>query len=76
MEKFVGFRMKTCSYIIDEGSEDKKAKDTKKYVVKRKLKFEIYKNHLEATRLGNKKSYVEKKYEIRIDSLKKITKNS
>ena len=61
MEKFVGFRMKTCSYIIDEGSEDKKAKDTKKYVVKRKLKFEIYKNHLEATRLGNKKSYVEKK---------------
>ena len=68
--------MKTCSYIIDEGSEDKKAKDTKKYVVKRKLKFEIYKNHLEATRLGNKKSYVEKKYEIRIDSLKKITKNS
>ena len=68
--------MKTCSYIIDEGSEDKKAKDTKKYVVKRKLKFEIYKNHLEATRLGNKKSYVEKKHEIRIDSLKKITKNS
>ena len=68
--------MKTCCYLIDEGSEDKKAKDTKKYVVKRKLKFEICKNHLEATRLCNKKSYVEKKHEISIDSLKKIKKNS
>ena len=27
MTRFVGLRAKTCSYLIDEGSEDKKAKD-------------------------------------------------
>ena len=30
MTKFVGLKAKTYSYLIDEGSEDKKAKDTKK----------------------------------------------
>ena len=31
---------------MDDGSKDKKAKDTKKCVKKRKLKFENYKNYL------------------------------
>ena len=39
MKKFVGLRAKTYSYSIDDGSEDKKAKSTKKCVVKRKLKI-------------------------------------
>ena len=43
MTKFVGLRAKTCSYLIDDGSEDKKAKDTKKCIIK-KIKFENYKN--------------------------------
>ena len=43
MTKFVGLRAKSCSYLIDDGSEDKKAKDTKKCVIKRKLKFKIIK---------------------------------
>ena len=30
MKKVVGLRAKTQSYLIDEGSEDKQAKDTKK----------------------------------------------
>ena len=30
MTKFVGLRAKTYSYLIDNGNEDKKAKDTKK----------------------------------------------
>ena len=47
--KFVELRAKTYSYLIDDGSEDKKAKGTKKCVIKRKLKFEDYKNCLEAT---------------------------
>ena len=38
MTKFVGLRAKTYSYLIDDGSEDKKAKGTKKCVIKRKLK--------------------------------------
>ena len=47
--KFVGLSAKTYSYFIDDGSEDKKAKGTKKCVIKRKLKFENYKNCLEST---------------------------
>ena len=35
---------KTYSYLIDHGSEDKKAKDSKKCIIKRKLKFEGYKS--------------------------------
>ena len=41
--KFVGLRAKTYSYLIDASSEDKKAKDTKKYVMKRKLNLKIIK---------------------------------
>ena len=49
MTKFVGLRAKTYSYLVDDGSEDKK------------LKFENYKNSLEATLLENKINYSEKK---------------
>ena len=49
MRKFVGLRAKTYSYLIDDSSEHKKAKGTKKCVIKRKLKFENYKNCLQAT---------------------------
>ena len=51
---FVGLWAKVYSNIIDDGSEDKNAKGTIKYVIKRKLKFENYKNCLEATHLDNK----------------------
>ena len=57
MVKFVGLKAKTYSYLID----DKKAKGTKKCVIKRKLKFENYKNCLEATQLKNKTNHLEKK---------------
>ena len=36
MTKFVGLRKKSYSYLIDDGREDKKAKGTKKCVIKRK----------------------------------------
>ena len=54
----VGLREKTLSYLIDNGSEDKKRKKTKKCVIKRKLKFENYKNSLETTQLVNKINYI------------------
>ena len=47
-----------------------KAKGTKNCVIKRKLKFENYKNYLEATLLDDKIKYLEKN-KINIDSLKK-----
>ena len=39
MKEYVGLRTKTYSYLINDGSEDKKAEGTKKCVIKRKLKF-------------------------------------
>ena len=54
MKKFVGLYAKTYSYLIDDDSKGKKAKSTKKCVIKRKFKFENYKNCLEAPKLENK----------------------
>ena len=73
--KLVGLRAKTYSNLIDDDSEDKKAKGTIKCVIKRKLKFGNYKNCLEATRLENKINYLEKN-KINIYSFKKIINNS
>ena len=39
-EEFAVLKVKTYSYLTDNNDEDKKAKDTKKCVVKIKLKFE------------------------------------
>ena len=60
MTKFVGLRPKTYSYLIDDSSEDKKVKSTKKCVIKTKLQFENYKNCLESIQLDNKIKYLEK----------------
>ena len=43
MIKFAGLRARTYSYLIDDSSEDKKAKGAKKCVIKRKRKFETIK---------------------------------
>ena len=42
--EFVTLRLKTYSYLTDDGKEDKKAKGTKKCVIKRMIKFNDYKN--------------------------------
>ena len=44
MEEFVGLRPKCYSYLMDDGKVDKKAKGTKKSVIKRCLMFD---NHSE-----------------------------
>ena len=38
MKEFVGLTAKIYSYLKDNNDEDKKAKDTKKCLIKRKLK--------------------------------------
>ena len=43
MTKFVSYRPKKYSYLIEDGSDDKKAKGTKQCVLKRILKFNDYK---------------------------------
>ena len=44
MKEFVGLRAKTNLYLKGNNDEDKKAKGTKKCVIKRKFKFQDYKN--------------------------------
>ena len=54
-----------------------KKQKTQKSDIKRKLKFENYKNSLEATQLDNKINYLEKKkMKLAQIVLKKIIKNS
>ena len=60
MMKFVWLTAKSYSYLIDDGSKDKKAKGTKMGVIKKKLEFENYQKCLEATQLENKIDYLER----------------
>ena len=69
MKKFVGLRAKTYGYLKDNNDDYKKAKGTKRCVIKRKLKFQDYKNCLKASQIINIVNYLEKK-EINVDCLK------
>ena len=46
MVEFAVLRPKTCPYLMDDGNSDKNAKGTKKCVIKRRLKFNDYKDCL------------------------------
>ena len=46
MTKFVGLRAKTYAYLMDDDSEHKKAKGTKKCVIKREIMPKNYKDCL------------------------------
>ena len=46
MKEFVALRAKTYAYLTDDDDEEKKAKGTKKCVIKRELMFENYKDCL------------------------------
>ena len=67
MKEFVGLRAKAYSYLKDNNDE------TKKCVIKRKLKFEDYKNCLEAAQIENKINHLEKN-KTDVDSLEEDPK--
>ena len=69
MTEFAALRAKTYSYSTDNKDEDKKAKGTKKCVIKRKLKFEDYKHCLEPTQLENKINHLQKR-NLNVDNLR------
>ena len=73
MKKFVGFRAKIYSYLKDNNDEDEKSKRHKKVCHQRKLKFQDYKNCLEAAQFENKVNHLEKN-EIDVDRLKEDQK--
>ena len=61
--EFVTLRPKTYSYLTDDGKEDKKAKGTKKCVIKRIIKFDDYKNCLSKDKvlLKSQQRFISKK---------------
>ena len=71
IKQFVVLRIKNFSYLIDEGSKDKRVKSTKKCVIKRKLKFENYRICLEVNKLENRINHQKEKNYTDIESLKK-----
>ena len=71
----VALRAKTYSYLKDNNDEDKKAQGTKKCVKKRKLRFQDYKNCLEAAQTERKITYLDVYVYMMYIILKKIKKN-
>ena len=46
MKEFCGPRAKTYAYLMDDDSEKKKAKGTKKWIIKRRIRFKGYTDSL------------------------------
>ena len=72
--EFVTLRPKTYSYLTDDGKEDKKAKGTKKCVIKRMIKSNDYKNCLlkDEVILKSQQRFISKKHDIYTKIINKI----
>ena len=72
--EFVTLRPKTYSYLTDDGKEDKKAKETKKCVIKRMIKFDDYKNCLLKNEilLKSQQRFISKKHDMYMEDINKI----
>ena len=72
--EFVTLRPKTYSYLTDDGKEDKKAKGTKKCVIKRMIKFDNYKNSLlnEEVILKPQQRFMSKKHDVYTENINKV----
>ena len=73
MKEFVVLRVKTYIYLKGDNDEGKKANGTKHCVIKRKLKFQDYKNCLEAAQIETKINHLEKK-KVDVASYKEFIK--
>ena len=62
-------RPKAYSYLTDDNDENENAKDTKKCVIKRKLRCEDYTHYLKAPQLENTINQLEK-YKVDVDTLR------
>ena len=72
--EFVTLRPKTYSYLTDDCKEDKKAKGTKKCIIKRMIKFNDYKNCLlkDKVVLKLQQRFISKKHDVYTESINKI----
>ena len=72
--EFVTLRPKTYSYLTDDCKEDKKAKETKKCIIKRIIKFNDYKNCLlkDEVILKSQQRFTSKKHDVYTENINKI----
>ena len=72
--EFVTLRPKTYSYSTDDGKENKKAKGTKKCVIKRMIEFNDCKNCLlkEKVILKSQQRFISKKHDVYTENINEI----
>ena len=76
--EFVALRPKTYSYLTDDCKEDKKAKGTKKCVIKRMVKFNDYKIFLlkDEVLLKSQQRFRSKGHDVYSENINKIALSS
>ena len=69
--------VKTYSFLTDDGKEDKKAKGTKKCVIKKMIKFNDYKKCLlnDEVILKSQQRFISKKHDVYTENINKIALN-
>ena len=72
--EFATLRPKTYSYLTDDGKEDKKAKGTKKCVIKNMIKFNDYKKCLlnDKVILKSQQRFISKNHNVYTGNINKI----
>ena len=77
MTELVALRPKTYSYLTDDCKEDKKAKGTKKCVIKRRLKFSNYKDCLLDNEiiLKSQQRFKSERHDVYTEEINKILVN-
>ena len=78
MTEFVALRPKTYSYLMDDGESDKNAKGTKKCVIRRRLKFNDYKDCLLNNEiiLKSQQRFKRERHNVYTEEINKITLSS
>ena len=78
MKEFVALRAKTYAYLMVDDAEEKKAKETKKCVIKRELMFKNYKNCFfnGEVILKSRQRFKSKHYKVCTEEVNKIALNS
>ena len=72
--EFVTLRPKTYSYLTDDSKEEKKAKGTKKCVIKKMIKFDDYKKCLlnDKVILKSQQRFISNKHDVYTENVNKI----
>ena len=78
MTELAALRPKTYSYLMDDGRNDKKARGTKKCVIKQRLKFNDYKKRLlnDEIILKSQQRFNSEAHNVYTEEINKIALNS